>query len=145
MTFDQKQLAQSFMFDPDAVKRLREAWRELMDLSVWGDLHAGKIGAVARLRKRLLEVGENMRSFVASRDWIPHQREQLKSGLGSSVKLRDSLLSLERAAVSLESGEDFKGFEALLLGFRQELLTLMEKHEAQWAALLDSQYAEEEE
>ena len=144
MTFDTQKVEASFAFDPDTVAHLRQSWLKLLDTSVWGDVTSTKIGAVARMRKRLLEVGENMRSVTASRDWIPHPREQLKSGLGASVKLRDSLLGLERAAATLEGGEDFKDFEAALLTFRRELLMLLEQHEAWWAELLDSQYDEEE-
>lgn len=140
-----EQIAASFNFDPATTTALREQWRRLIEIAVWGELRIAKLGALPRLRKRLLEVGENLHSLFASRDWIPQPREQLKSALGTSVKLRDSLMDLERTAVGLETSPDMAEFEPLLLAFRQTILALVERHEAQWAGMLDSQYSEADE
>ena len=135
----------SLCFDETAVADLRTQWQQLISLSVWGALRSQKLGALPRLRKRLLELGENLASLMAARDWIPQPRERVKSALGASIKLRDSLLALERAAQLLHDGDDFAEFESLLLRFRQQLLQLLEHHEPRWAALLDSQYHEPDE
>lgn len=140
MALDTQQVAASFRFDPERIDDLRARWLRLLDLSVWGELKSAQIGALPRLRKRLLELGENLRSLVSDRTWIPQPREQVKGAMGASLKLRDSLLDLERAAAFIEGGADFPQFERDLLEFRQHLLTLMEGHEQVWAALLDSQY-----
>ncbi len=136
----EQSVAEALSFDADQIQRLRRQWLHLLDLAVWGALHFDKLGALPRLRKRLLEVGENLRSLSAPRDWIPQPRERLKSALGSSIKLRDSLLALERVAASLAGGEAAAEFEQCLLAFRQELLALLERCENRWAELLDSQY-----
>ncbi|APZ41875.1 hypothetical protein [Acidihalobacter ferrooxydans] len=140
MAFDPERVTASLTFDPDTLATLRREWLELLDLAVFGDVRSGKIGAVDRMRKRLLECGEGLRSLTNDRGWIPHPREQIKSSMGASMKLRDTLLGLERAAQSVDSGEDFSHFEKKLLGFRQRLLELIERHEHQWATLLDEQY-----
>jgi hypothetical protein len=141
---DKEKVAASFAFDPEQVAALRTRWLELLDLAVWGDLKSARIGAVPRLRKRLLELGEHLRSLVSDRTWIPQPREQVKGAMGASLNLRESLLNLERAAVLLEGGADFPQFEQGLLDFRGRLLTLMERHEALWGDLLESQYREDD-
>lgn len=144
MALDSQQVAETLVFDRDRLNALREQWLRLMELAVWGDVGSSKMGALGRMRKRLLEVGENLNTFVGDRGWIPRPREQLKSALGASVKLRDSLLSLERAAATTGGGADFAEFERLLLDFRRDLMALVEAHENRWATLLDSQYADED-
>ena len=139
MIFDQAQFDASFDFDLTIQQQLKGDWLQLMELAVWGHLSSKKIGVLARLRKRILEVGENLRSLYADRTWIPHPREQLKSGLGTSVKLRDSLLALENAVKLIDSGDDFVEFERVLLRFRQALMRVIECHELRWAQLLESQ------
>jgi len=139
MTFDQVQFDASFDFDLTIQQQLKADWLQLMALAVWGHLSSKKIGSLARLRKRILEVGENLQSLYADRAWIPHPREQLKSGLGTSVKLRDSLLALEHAAKLIDSGDNFVEFECLLIKFRQALMRVIEYHELRWAQLLESQ------
>jgi hypothetical protein len=143
MALDAQQVAASFRFDPEQIDELRVRWLRLLDLSVWGELKSAKIGAVPRLRKRLLELGESLRSLVSDRTWIPQPREQVKGAMGASLKLRDSVGDLERAAALIEGGADFPRFEQDLLEFRQRLLTLMEGHEHIWTGLLDSQYSDD--
>ncbi|HKJ09496.1 MAG TPA: hypothetical protein VKA76_10450 [Gammaproteobacteria bacterium] len=142
MAFDEQVVAQSFAFDPDQVAELRRRWRDLLDLCVWADLKSAKIGTLPRLRKRVLEVGENLRSVTSDRSWIPHPREQVKGAMAASLNLRDALLNLERSAKLVDGGRDFETFERDLLAFRQQLLKFVEKHEMRWAQLLESQYDE---
>jgi hypothetical protein len=112
---------------------------------VWADLKSGTIGAVPRLRKRVLEVGENLRSLLSDRRWIPHERERVKGAMAASLNLRDSLLQADRAAKLVSEGADFERFEASYLAFRQQLLTLVETHERRWGDLLESLYADSDE
>ena len=142
MPFDKKQVNDSFKFDPATLDTLRKEWLSLLDLTVFGDVKSSKIGAADRLRRRLLEMGEGLRSLTNDRSWIPHPRDQIKGAMGACVKLRDTLLGLERAARFIDNGKDFPHFEHELLNFRQRLLQLLETHEAQWAHLLDEQYEE---
>ncbi|WP_455384714.1 hypothetical protein [Acidihalobacter prosperus] len=143
MAFDPDRVSASFDFDREQVAALRRDWLALLDLAVFGDVRSSKIGAVDRLRKRLLESGEGLRSLTNDRSWIPHPREQIKGAMGASVKLRDVLLGLDRAAQSVDGGGDFARFEETLLGFRHELLQLLEHHETLWATLLEEQYQDD--
>lgn len=145
MAFDLQRVRASFAFDLDTVAALRREWLTLLDLAVFGDIRSKKIGAVDRLRKRLLESGEGLRSLTNDRSWIPHPREQIKGAMGASVKLRDVLLGLERAAQAIDQGADFERFESTLLDYRQKLLELIERHESLWATLLEEQYEEDDE
>lgn len=145
MGLDADTVAATFEFDPDAVADLRQRWTRVMDLAVWGDLKSERLGAVPRLRKRVLELGENLRSLTAGREWVPQPREQVKSAMGASLKLRDSLQSLERAAQNLSGGDDLDRFETEFLALRERMLAFMEYHEHQWGDLLQSQYGEDPE
>ncbi|WP_017942835.1 MULTISPECIES: hypothetical protein [unclassified Thioalkalivibrio] len=142
MAFDPQQLEQSFAFDPDTVRDLRERWSRLITDAVWGELKTGTIGAVPRLRKRLLELGENLRSMLSDRAWIPHERERVKGAMAASLNLRDSLQQTDRAAKLLNGGADFEAFEADYLAFRKVLLAFIEHHEQIWGDLLESLYDE---
>ena len=142
MPWDETQVERSFDFDQAQVTDLRARWLQLIEISVWGDLKSTNIGALPRLRKRMLELGEHLRSLLTRRDWLSQPREQVKSAMASSVNLREALLNLERAAKLVNGGDDFARFERGLLDFRQRLLRLMEKHEMQWGELLEQQYDE---
>lgn len=143
MGFDPDEVAATFRFDQTVVDDLRARWGRVMDLAVWGDIKSERLGAVPRLRKRILELGENLRSLTAGRDWVPHPREQVKSAMGASLKLRDSLLDVERAAQNLSGGNELPRFEAEFMDLRQRMLPFMEHHESQWGALLEAQYGED--
>ncbi|MFO8154018.1 hypothetical protein [Thioalkalivibrio sp.] len=145
MAFDPEQLENSFAFDPDAIAELRAAWSELIVAVVWDDLKSSSIGALPRLRKRVLEVGENLRSLLSDRRWIPHERERVKGAMAASLNLRDSLQQADRAARLVSGGADLKPFEERYLSFRKRLLTLIEIHEQRWGDLLESLYAEDAE
>lgn len=145
MPLDPARVRATFDFDAETLAGLRRDWLALLDLSVFGEVKSSKIGAVDRLRRRLLEIGEGLRSLINDRSWIPQPREQIKGAMGASVKLRDALLGLERAAQAVDGGADFARFERELLDFRQRLLMLIEKHENAWAALLEALYDENEE
>lgn len=140
MAFDEALVRQSFEFDHEQAGDLRQRWLELLDLCVWGDLKSSKIGTLPRLRKRVLEVGENLRSVLNDRIWIPQVRERIKGAMAASLNLRDALLQLERSAKLVEGGDDFPRFESAVLELRQLLLVFMEKHERMWGDLLESQY-----
>ena len=130
--------------DPAWVAELRAQWTALMELAVWGEVKSSRMGAATRMRKRLLEVGEKLRSLAADRDWIPHPREQVKNALGSAFSLKDALLQFERAAQDMDGGHDSAVFGELAVQLHQSLLTRLPGLENIWAALLDSQYLDEE-
>jgi len=139
---DRETVKQALALDPGWTEAARHAWLAVMDLAVWGDLGSSRLGTTSRLRKRVLEVGEKLKSLTADRDWIPRPREQVKNALASALGLRDSLMELERAAASLDAGGDLDAFRGRLDELRR-LVEKMAPQENRWARLLDSQYGED--
>ena len=123
---------------------LQESWLQLISLAVWGEVKSGRLGAMGRMRRRVLEVGEKLDSLCASRDWIPHPREQLKNALGSSLALRDALQQLQRAMQDVDGGTDLDAFVAALAALEARLDERLPELENRWAELLDSQYGEDD-
>lgn len=123
------------------IEEAREAWLALMDLCVFGDVKSSRLGALTRLRKRALDVGERLRSMGADREWIPHPREQLKNALASALNLRESLQQLAAAARDVDGGgvRDELGRRIARL---EELASALAPLENSWAALLDAQIRE---
>jgi|GEM_PF-480780 len=145
MTLSHTVVENSFNFDADHVSQLQSAWNELIALSVWGDISFSKIGAQPRFRKRLLEAGENLRSLLADKSWIPQPREQLKNALGSSVKLRDSLTALYASAEHMSAGQDMQSMRSQLDEWNAQLIEFISQHENTWAEQLDSLHGRDEE
>lgn len=141
---DANEVRLAVTIDPGLVNELRQRWLTLMELAVWGEVKSTRMGATARMRKRLLEVGEKLRSLTADRAWIPHPREQVKNALGSAYSLKDALLQFERAAQDVDGGTDYDDFAAAVIALHQCLLDRLPDLENQWAGLLDSQYDEDE-
>ena len=140
---DTDEVRHAVTLDPAWVAELRAQWSALMDIAVWGEVKSSRMGAATRMRKRLLEVGEKLRSLAADRDWIPHPREQVKNALGSAFSLKDALLQFERAAQDMDGGNDRAVFGERVVQLHQSLLTRLAELENTWAALLDSQYLDE--
>lgn len=144
------------MFDPEEVRnavnvpadwqaRLHAHWLQLQDLSVWGELKSSQIGLVPKLRKRVLDLGEKLRSVCNDRGWIPHPREQIKNALGSSLNLLDALTKLEETAQGLEGGADLAAFREALQAVRREIDQTLGPRDRFLAELLDRQYQESDE
>lgn len=141
---DADEVRRAVTLDPAWVQELRQLWARLMELSVWGDVKSSRLGAMGRLRKRVLELGERLKSLAADREWIPHPREQVKNALGSAHNLKDTLLQLERAAQDVDGGSDRAAFDELMIGLHARILDPLGPLEYRWAELLDSQYGEDE-
>ncbi|KPV41743.1 hypothetical protein AN478_01365 [Thiohalorhabdus denitrificans] len=137
---DPRKVQQSMAFDPDQVADFRRRWSVLMELAVWGDLKAGEIGALPKLRKRMLEYGEKIRSLFNDRSWIPQPRDQIKSVLTASLDVRDKLQAVEKETEALTGGADLERFNAEFDRLRADLVALMEHHEALWKDLLNRLY-----
>ena len=124
--------------DPALTAALRTRWLVLMELAVWGDLKSDKLGALTRLRKRLLDVGERLRSVAADRSWIPQPRERLKNLLGSSINLRDALILVERATQDVTSGSDKDRFSEQFAALHAIIQTDLRERENEWATTLQT-------
>jgi MurNAc alpha-1-phosphate uridylyltransferase len=133
--------------DPAWLADLRHQWATLIELAVWGEIKSSRLGALGRMRKRLLELGEKLRALGADREWIPRPREQLKNALGTAFNLKDALLQFERSAQDVDGGADRAAFEAQTVALHTALLPHLAELENLWAAHLDSAFhdAHEEE
>ncbi len=60
----------------------------LMEEAVWAEIRGARPGIGGRVRKRVLEAGERLRSLTASCDWIPRPRERLKNAPASPNERR---------------------------------------------------------
>ena len=140
---DTDEVKRAVTLDPVWVAEVRHTWLALMELSVWGDVKSSRLGAMSKLRKKVLDVGEKLKSLAADRAWIPHPREQVKNALGSSFNLKDSLLQLERSAQDVDGGSELATFNALLIKLHGLIVQPLAPLENQWATLLNSQYQDE--
>ncbi|TCV84693.1 hypothetical protein [Sulfurirhabdus autotrophica] len=141
---DAEAVRKSVTLDPQWANELKQAWLALMELTVWGDVKSTRLGAMGKLRKKTLDLGEKLKSLAADREWIPHPRERVKNALGSSFNLRDSLLQLERAAKDVDGGSELASFSQLMIRLHTLIVPPLEILENQWATLLDSQYQDED-
>ncbi|MBI4194528.1 MAG: hypothetical protein HY526_05555 [Betaproteobacteria bacterium] len=139
---DADEIAGALAIDPAWERAARGGWLALMDLAVWADLRSSRMGATARLRKRVFEVGERLKSVVARPDWIPHPRERLKNALASALHLRRCLEDVFSAAQALDAGADRDAFGARL-GDLMRVVEGLAPLEKRWAELLDAQYRED--
>lgn len=127
-----------FYFYPEKVDSIKKQWEAVMSLAIWGDLLSDQIGKTPRMRKRLLDLGESIKSYFAPKDWIDQPRQQLKSALGSSIKLRDSLEAFKTSRKLVVKGADIERFNATCETLEAELMELIVEFENKWAQALDS-------
>jgi len=133
--------------DPEWMGHVRKRWLRLMEIAVWGDLRSRSPGSVGKVRRRTLEMGEKWRSVFNDRAWIPQVRQRAKNFLGSVLGLRDSLLSLEKAAKDLEGGADYAEFAQILAEMGQAVTGPLAERENKLAMALErlSQVTQDEE
>lgn len=126
----------SARFDPALMAHIKKQWLLLIEIAVWGDIKSDKIGLTSKFRKRVLDLGERLRSLEADRSWIPQEREQLKNLLGSCLSMRDALLLAERTAQDLNGGQDLARLTHSLISLHKTIMTDLQKHENEWAQAL---------
>jgi len=139
MSINPENVKSAFELDEKQIETIKQRWSSLLEVVMWLDVASTKIGALPRARKRVLEVGESFRSFIASKDWIDQPRQQLKSALGASVKLRDSLTALKTVSVHINQGDEVDQYHSALSEFDELIMNFIVPLENQWAELLDSE------
>ncbi len=139
MSFDEKKVLASFEFEPARLDNIKSKWLGTMQLLMWSDVSSKKIGALPRSRKRVLEVGESFGSFISSKTWITLPRQQLKSALGSSVKLRDGLSALTLVNKHITEGSEAEKYQQSAKELDELLMSLILEYEYKWADLLETQ------
>lgn len=140
---DREQVRQAVTLDAAWAAELRRAWVALAELAVFGDVTAARLGAMGKLRKRVLDLGERLRSLSTERDWIPHPREQLKNALASAFGVKESLRELERALGDADGGTELAALRAAAAAIGNLLAGRLPELENRWAELLDTQYRDD--
>lgn len=118
---------------------LQAQWLSLMAVAVWDDVAMTRLGSAPRLRKRVLELGERLRSLSASRAWIPHPRERIKSALAAALAVRETLAALGDLMPELAPGAGADRLRAALAALQATVMTELPRRETVWAGLLDAQ------
>jgi hypothetical protein len=114
----------------------RAAWLRIADLAVFGELTAPAIGALPRLRKRVLDLGERLRALFADRAWIPQPRARLKNALASAIAVRDALEVVREDAAQLGGSADAAALRASVAELATRLAPILGERANAWAALL---------
>ena len=128
-------LKELLAFDPGLHAAVKTQWQELMNIVVWGELKGANVGAVPKLRKRALDLGEKWRSLFNDRTWIPQPRERLKNALGSALALHDAQQLLIGTAALFDGGADHDALGQVLARLSDSENQLREK-ENRWAQAL---------
>lgn len=133
---DPAEVDAALALDPRRCDEARARWTRIAALAVFGDLRADGIGALPRLRKRVLDLGERLRALLAGRDWIPQPRERLKNALASALAADEALAAVESGAAALHGGSDRDALAAEVAALRATLAPVLHVQANGWAALL---------
>ncbi|WP_414040421.1 hypothetical protein ACJU26_15100 [Acidithiobacillus sp. M4-SHS-6] len=143
MEFDLVAVQEAVTVSGECRERWRKDWVALMELAVWGDLRSQQIGLAGKLRKRILEFGERLRSYVSDRSWIPHPRDQIKNALSTSLQLREVMEKVDEVLCPFAEGADLARLQSFWQAFSARLMTDITEREGALVALLNQQYQEE--
>ncbi|MCX7892915.1 MAG: hypothetical protein N2544_11190 [Burkholderiales bacterium] len=132
---DAAQADAALALDPAWSAALRARWTALAELAVFGELRTQRLGALPRLRRKVLDLGERSRAVLAGRAWIPQPRERLKNALASALALREALAQVEAGIAELDGGADLDRLRAAFAALAQAVAALEPRMNA-WAALL---------
>ncbi len=143
MDFDSEAVHLAVTVPVNLRKGWRQDWLELMDLALWGDLRSSQIGLTGKLRKRVLEFGERLRSYVSDRSWIPHPREQIKNALSTSLQNREVIEKVSEVLGQFAEGNDLARLQSLWETFSAALMADILEREGRLVELLNQQYHEE--
>lgn len=142
MALDAERVRRALELEDEWLAELRARWNALADVAVWGRLESAELGALPRLRRRMLELGEKLAALHASRAWIPRPREQLKSALAAALAAKEAQVRCEDASAAL-AGAGRAALDACLAALRRALEARIDAHAARWAKLLDAQSGDE--
>lgn len=130
--------ASTKVFDTAEREALRREWLTLVDLAVWGSAESQQLGALPRLRKRVIELGERLAAVDAPRGWIPRPRERLKSALAGVLAARESLAQCAQAIDAIDAGATRQALGAALEHLRRRVEPRMLATAEDWARQLEA-------
>ncbi|MDX1375237.1 MAG: hypothetical protein R3357_06715 [Burkholderiales bacterium] len=126
------------VFDDAERAALRREWLALVEVAVWGGAQSRHIGAPARLRRRVAELGERLAALDAPREWIPRPRERLKSALAGVLAARESLAQCAQAIDAIDAGATREVLVAALQRIESRAAGPMTAAAGQWARALEA-------
>jgi len=144
MLLEAESVDRALACDARWLQALRHDWLALIELAVWGGPDSAKLGAVPRLRKRTVELGEKLAVLGAPPRWIPQPRERLKSALATALAVRELLAQCARAIEELEDNAARDALRAALRALAVRAGERLDDCAARWAGMLDAQLAPEE-
>ena len=143
MPLDAEAVDRALALSPSLLADLRRDWCKMIDLAVWSALDSGRLGAVPRLRKRALEVGERIAALGGSRAWIPHPRERIKSALASALAALEAIEQFETESGTLRPGGERDGLMATFAMLRGGAEPPLRDYAERCARLLEAVTQEE--
>jgi len=125
--------------DAEWLACLRSDWLALADLAVWGGAQSSKLGALPKLHKRVIELGERLAALDTPRGWIPQPRERLKSALATAIAAGKLVDQCAQAIDGLDPGAARDKLAAAIETLARRTRARLDGQAARWAELLDSQ------
>jgi len=143
MVLDPEALDRALAFEPSRLEALRRDWGAVVDLAVWMPPGSGKLGALPRLRKRALDLGERLAALGASRAWIPHSRERAKSALAAALAVVQALEQFEATLAEVEAGVEREALARAFAALRADAEQPIREYGNRCARLLEAVTREE--
>ncbi len=144
MLLEAESVDRALVCDARWLQALRHDWLALIELAVWGGLDSARLGALPRLRRRMLDLGEKLAALGAPRDWIPQPRERLKSALATALAVRELLAQCAQGLEELQDNAARDALRAALRALAARAGERLDDYAARWARMLDGQLASEE-
>jgi len=144
MLLEAESVDRALACDARWLQTLRHDWLALVELAVWGGAHSARLGALPRLRKRVLELGERLAAIGAPLDWIAQPRERLKSALATALAARELLAQCAQGIEELEGGAPRDALREALRSLAARAGERLEDYAVCWAGMLDAQLAPQE-
>lgn len=144
MALDADAVELALACDAEWLAELRRDWLALADVAVWGGAQSSRLGALPKLRRRIIELGERLAALGAPRGWIPQPRERLKSALATAIAAGELLEQCAQMIAELDAGAARDELAAALAALSRRTRARLDEHSARWAELLDSQLAPDE-
>jgi len=141
MQLDAEAVERALACDAGWLRALRREWLSVVEAAVWSGVQSGRLGALPRLRKRILELGERLNALAAPPAWIAHPRERLKSALAAALAVRGLLAQCAQGVTELEAGEPRDALETALATLSAHIDERLDEYATRWAGMLDAQLA----
>lgn len=129
--------------DEEETAALRALWLALAGPLVWGGLESPRLGALPKLRRRVLELGERLASLAQPPAWLPGPRARLKSALATALAAREALAQCEQARADLGPGGERAAFDAAWQALSAQVERSLDARCARWATMLETLESDE--